>query len=136
MPNQASDPHHQLPEAPPPPPPPPPPLNPPPPPPPPPKPPPRPPPKPPPQPLPADHPRDVDPASMANKNATIPAPKPMGRKWLNSHAMPPVNPPVATDPNNRPNRARSIPLATNTPTNTSGSRWPRALWRSHLRSGS
>src|SRR5471030_3046610 len=93
MSKQPSDLHYQLPEAPPPLKLPPPPLKPPPPPPPPPPPkppkppppkPPRPPPRPPPQPLPPDHPRELDHASMANKNATTPAPKPMGSKWLNS----------------------------------------------------
>src|SRR5579859_6403780 len=132
---QASDSHHQLPEAPPPPPPPPP-LNPPPPPPPPKPPPPKPPPKPPPQPRPADHPREVDPASMANKKATTPAPTPMGSKWLKAQARPPARPPVATDPNSLPNRARSTPLATNTTTSSSGNKWPKPLLRSHFLSGS
>ena len=50
--------------------------------------------------------------------------------------MPPVNPPVATDPNSRPNMARSTPLATNTTTNSNGNRLPKPPWRSHLRSGS
>src|SRR5580692_3100421 len=140
MSDEAPDRHPQPPEAAPPPPPPPPPLNPPPPPPrkpppmPPPNPPPNPPPKPP-HPLPADHPRELEPASIANKKATIPAPRPMGKKWLKSHAMPPVRPPVANDPNSRPNMARSTPLATNTTTSSSGSRLPRPLWCSHFLSG-
>jgi hypothetical protein len=94
-----------------------------------------PPPNPPPQPLPADHPREAEPASMAKRNATMPAPTPIGRKWLSNHAMPPVNPPVASDPNNLPNMARSTPLATNTTTSSSGNKLPRPVWRSHLRSG-
>src|SRR6185437_12999584 len=136
--HEAADLHHQLPEAPPPPKPPPPPLKPPPPPPPnppPPNPPPKPPPNPPPQPRPADQPRDDDPVSMANRNANTPAPKPMGSKWLNSHTRPPATAPVATDPNNRPNRARSTPLTTKTITSSSGSKLPRPVRCSHLRSG-
>src|SRR5258708_2044795 len=140
MANQAPDLHHQLPEAPPPLKPPPPPLKPPPPPlppkPPPLKPPPRPPPKPPPQPLPADHPREDDPASMANRNATTPAPTPMGSRWLKAQARPPARPPVATDPNSLPNMARSTPLATNTTTSNSGNKWPNPLLCSHFLSGS
>src|SRR5258708_3311002 len=134
-------PHPPPPGAPPPPhPPPPPPQTPPPPPrppkPPPLKPPPRPPPKPPPQPLPADHPREDDPASMANRNATTPAPTPMGSRWLKAQARPPARPPVATDPNSLPNMARSTPLATNTTTSNSGNKWPNPLLCSHFLSGS
>src|ERR1019366_8570971 len=112
--DQACELHHQLPEAPPPPNPPPPPLKPPPPPkPPPPKPPPRPPPKPPPRRLPVDQLR-VDPINIANRKATTPAPRPIGKKWLKAQARPPARPPVATEPNRRPNSARSTPLTTNT----------------------
>src|SRR5271156_5879676 len=140
MADEAPDRHHQPPEAPPPPPPPPPPPHPPPPPPPtprnpPPSPPPSPPPKPPPQPLPADHAREAEPASIANRKATIPAPKPMGRKWLKSHAMPPVRPPVATDPSSRPKIARKTPPATTTTTSSRGNRLPGLLWGSPFLSG-
>src|ERR1700722_20358563 len=141
MAKQAADLHYQLPEAPPPPPPPPPPLNPPPPPkpppprPPPPNPPPRPPPKPPPQPRPADQPREFDPASMANKKAMTPAPKPMGSKWLSSQTMPPASPPVAIEPNSLPNTARSTPLATNTTMSRMGNKLPKPLRCSHFLSG-
>src|SRR5580700_9215711 len=117
VPNQASDLHHQLPEAPPPLNPPPPPLNPPPPPPPP-KP---PPPQPPPQPRPVDHPGRDPPASSANINANTPAPMPIGITWLKNQTMPPARPPVATDPNSLPKMARSTPLNTNTTINNNGS---------------
>src|ERR1700677_4678240 len=100
VPNQASDPHHQLPEAPPPPPPPPPPLKPPPPPPKPPPPaqPPPKPPRPPPKTPPLVQPEREPPVNMANRNASKPAPMPMGIKWLKSQTMPPAKPAVAMDP--------------------------------------
>src|ERR1019366_1839398 len=133
MPNQATELHHQLPEAPPPLKPPPPPLKPPPPPPPPPNPPLPMPPQPPP---PAVQPRE-EPSNIANKKPTTPAPTPMGKTWLNSHAITPARPPVASEPNIRPNRLRSTPLATNTTTSRSGNALPRPLPRlSHFLSGS
>src|ERR1700729_4399903 len=114
VPNQTSNLHHQLPEAPPPLKPPPPPLNPPPPPPkpprpPPPKPPPKPP-SPPPKPPPLVQPEREPPLSMAKRNASKPAPMPMGIKWLKSQTMPPAQPAVAMDPNSLPHLARSTAL--------------------------
>src|SRR5260221_8485616 len=100
MSDEAPEPHHQLPEAPPPLKPPPPPLKPPPPleppprpPNPPPNPPPIPPPKPPQPPPPAVQPRE-DPSSIANKNPSTPAPRPRGSPWLKTHAITPARPPL------------------------------------------
>src|SRR5882757_1064430 len=138
VPQQASDLHYQLPEAPPPLNPPPPPLKPPPPPRPPPPRPPNPPPKPPSPPKPPPplvQPVREPPESMANKNATKPAPMPMGIKWLKSQTMPPARPPVANDPNSLPNRARNTPLATKTTISSSGSILPKPPCRSHFLSG-
>src|ERR1700689_1596461 len=143
VPQQTSDLHYQLPEAPPPLNPPPPPLKPPPPPKPPlpprpPNPPPKPPspPNPPPKPPPPlVHPPREPPESMANRNATKPAPMPIGIKWLKSQTMPPAKPPVAKDPNSLPNRALNSLLATNTTTSSSGSILPKPPCRSHFLSG-
>jgi len=49
--------------------------------------------------------------------------------------MPPASPPVATEPNRRPNIARSTPLATNTATSTNGSSCPMPRRCSHFSSG-
>src|SRR3984957_2433060 len=143
VPDQASNLHHQLPEAPPPLNPPPPPLKPPPPPPkPPPPPPPSPPPKPPPnppspppKPPPLVQPEREPPVSMANRNASKPAPMPMGIRWLKSQTMPPAKPPVAMDPINLPNMLRSTPPATTTTIKSTGSRFPKPPCRSHFLSG-
>src|ERR1700683_1414232 len=141
VPNQASDLHHQLPEAPPPPKPPPPPLKPPPPPPkpppiPPPKPPPRPPNGPPKRPPPELQPPPDAPSSSASRPETTAAPIAMPSSWVSRNTPAPTAVPLNSAPPVRPNIERRMLEPNSRPKSTNGRKFQlRALRCCQVRSG-